>query len=214
MGKSQVAEAFYAVLRWQANQPACWFRVPYVEDHSDKGLWELCGLKKEAYYLALQSVGIGYKHGKNWRIRREKVMHLGTNANLEEGSFYASTFKMDSVMFIRLGHYKDELRFNPDDADHAFASFQKAPNNLLSALSLQIEDEDDATGVLPQSESPIKEASSAHDLQMQLLELINLLLSGEAQKLSNKNRFWKRGLTDDALLASLSTLIFLFTLKK
>ena len=205
-----MVEEFYAVLRWQSNQPACWYCVPYVEDTADKGLWEMFGVEKDPYYTVLQAVGIAHKHGKKYRISRDKVMELGSNANLKEGSFYASKFKKGTTMFIRLGCYQDELRFNPDDLDHAFASFQKAPDNLLSALNSKFLEEDDATGVESAESSKAaapKEASTAHDLQMQLLELINPLLSGDAQKLTGNNRFWKRGLTDDALVAALSPLI-------
>ena len=121
-----MSASFDAIIRWQANQPACWFCLSYGDLSEGRGLWELLGAGPDAYHCALKVAGLVYKHGKAWRIKRDKAAELGTRLNLEDDSFYASTFKGGSKMYLRLGKYQDTFKFHPDDIDVAYASFQSA----------------------------------------------------------------------------------------
>jgi hypothetical protein len=201
-----MADAFHAILRWQAQRPACWYCVPYVASHPHKGLWQLLGLEAEKYNQLLSDMGLAYRHGKTWRTRLRAIENIGVSANLEEGSFYASVFAGGSRMYIRLGFFLDNIVHNPSDSELAFSSFQVAPTNLRSQLLLN--SGDTSTGTINQASGDAnsqeqEEPSANKDMQVRLMELLMPLLSDDAQKLCQRNRFWKQDITDDTLESTL-----------
>ena len=200
-----MTDAFHAILRWQAQRPACWYCVPYDASLPHKGLWHLLGLEVDDYNQLLSDRGLAYQHGKRFRMKVQAIENIGVSANLEEGSFYSATFLGGSKLYIRLGFFVDNVVYNPTHS-FAFASFQEALNGLRSKL-LFISPNTNGTikqaagdaNSQPRTVQEQEEPSDNKDMQVRLMEVLTPLLSNEARKLCQRNCFWKQNLTDDKL---------------